>query len=142
VAADGLLGVLVDGGNVRTAETDAGDGTVRYVVEVSSGDAARALIDGLRDRFPSVRVAAKRERSGPVEEGTDLSGDALAGMTDRQRESLEAAYRAGYFETPRDSTAEDVADSLDIASPTLHAHLRKAQDSLLSDLFDAGEGNG
>jgi PAS domain-containing protein len=142
VAADGLLGVLVDGGNVRTAETDAGDGTVRYVVELSSGDAARALIDGLSDRVPSVRVAAKRERSGPVEEGTDLSGDALAGMTDRQRESLEAAYRAGYFETPRDSTAEEVADSLDIASPTLHAHLRKAQDSLLSDLFDAGEGNG
>ena len=29
-------------------------------------------------------------------------------MTDRQREALEAAFRAGYFDWPRDSTAEEV----------------------------------
>ncbi|PSQ04409.1 hypothetical protein BRC95_08240 [Halobacteriales archaeon QS_5_68_33] len=44
-------------------------------------------------------------------------------MTDRQREALEAAFRAGYFHWLRDSTAEEVAESLDIASPTLHSHI-------------------
>ncbi len=55
---------------------------------------------------------------------------------DRQREAIEAAYRAGYFDWPRESTAEDVAEALDIAAPTLHAHLRKAQATLLAELFD------
>jgi predicted DNA binding protein len=30
-----------------------------------------------------------------------------------------------------------VAGTLDIAAPTLHSHLRKAEERLLADLFDA-----
>ncbi|MFC7027627.1 helix-turn-helix domain-containing protein [Halomicroarcula sp. GCM10025710] len=47
-------------------------------------------------------------------------------MTDRQAEILRAAYLAGYYAWPRDTTAEELAESLDISSPTLHQHLRRA----------------
>jgi predicted DNA binding protein len=57
-------------------------------------------------------------------------------MTDRQQEALEAAFRAGYYDWPRESTAEEVADSLDIASPTLHGHLRKAENQMLRSFFE------
>jgi len=57
-------------------------------------------------------------------------------LTERQRDVLEAAYEAGYFEWPRESTAEEVADSLDIASPTLHSHLRKAENHILTAFFE------
>jgi predicted DNA binding protein len=57
-------------------------------------------------------------------------------LTGRQREALEAAYRAGYYAWPRESTAEAVAATLDIAPSTLHAHLRKAQETILAALFD------
>jgi predicted DNA binding protein len=60
----------------------------------------------------------------------------LEDLTDRQRDALEAAYRAGYFAWPRESTAEDVAESLDLTSPTLHSHLRKAESVILSRLLD------
>ena len=57
-------------------------------------------------------------------------------MTDRQREALEAAYRAGYFDWPRESTAEEVAESPDITSATLHSHLRKAESRLVETFFE------
>jgi len=50
---------------------------------------------------------------------------------------LEVAYRSGYFAWPRERTAEDVADLLDVAAPTLHAHLRKAEGALFERLFDS-----
>jgi predicted DNA binding protein len=52
-------------------------------------------------------------------------------LTERQATALRAAYFGGYFEWPRDSTAEELADSLDVSSPTLHNHLRTAQQKLL-----------
>jgi predicted DNA binding protein len=60
-------------------------------------------------------------------------------LTDRQREALEAAYRAGYFEWPRESSAEEVAGTLDISRPTFQGHLRKAEDAVLAALFESGD---
>jgi len=65
-----------------------------------------------------------------------LPDETLEELTDRQQEVLEAALRSGYFEWPRESTAEEVADSLDISSPTLHNHLRKAENQILSSVLD------
>ncbi len=118
------------GANVRTAT--AADGSCRLVAEVSPGASVRAVVERLREAFPETELLAKREvepREEPV-----LPDE--ADLTDRQREALEAAYRAGYFEWPRDSTAEDVAGSLDIASPTLHGHLRKAENRLVETFFE------
>jgi predicted DNA binding protein len=63
-------------------------------------------------------------------------GGVLDELTDRQREVLEAAYQAGYFAWPRESTAEEVADALGLSSPTVHGHLRKAEVVILSALLD------
>jgi hypothetical protein len=79
-------------------------------------------------------MLAKREQR-PTDGPPELSADALAELTDRQQEVLEAAYLGGYFNWPRDSTAEEVADSLDIASATLHDHLRKAQRKVLDEIL-------
>jgi len=79
------------------------------------------------------------EGSGATEtERTAASGNesGTETMTDRQREALEVAYRAGYFHWPRETSAEGVADRLDITRPTLQAHLRKAQQHLLEALFE------
>jgi len=48
---------------------------------------------------------------------------------------LQAAYHSGYFEWPRGTTAEELADSLSVSAPTLHNHLRKAQQKLLTAFF-------
>jgi predicted DNA binding protein len=57
-------------------------------------------------------------------------------LTDRQHAALRAAYFGGYFDWPRGSTAEEVADAMGVSSPTLHNHLRKGQRELLRVLFE------
>jgi len=131
-ATEGMLAhPLVEfGANVRTAT--AADGSCRLVAEISPEADVRAVVERLGEAFPETELQARREVE-PTGEGALPD---QADLTDRQREALEAAYRAGYFEWPRDSTAEDVADSLDIASPTLHGHLRKAEHRLVETFFE------
>jgi len=134
VTGDALLGMLVDfGANVQ--HTSVEDGRASYTLEMAAESDARALIDAVEKRFPDTWMVAKRERSRPIERADALTENSLEDLTDRQAEALEAAYRAGYFGWPRDSTAEEVASVLDISAPTLHAHLRKAEEQILADLF-------
>ena len=131
-AGGGMLAnpLLECGANV--VDATASDGRCELTVELSSDTAVRAVVNRVRGSFPGTDLRAKREveptDGEPLPDETD--------MTDRQREALEAAFRAGYFDWPRDSTAEEVAESLDIASPTLHSHLRKAENRLLSEFFE------
>jgi len=134
VTGESLLGMLVDfGANVRHTSVEGGH--VSYTLEIAAESDTRALIDAVKKRFPDTWVVAKRSHSRPIERADALTENSLADLTDRQAEALEAAYRAGYFGWPRDSTAEEVASVLDISAPTLHAHLRKAEEQLLADLF-------
>ena len=68
---------------------------------------------------------------------SETDRDPLAGLTDRQREVLEVAYRSGYFEKPRTNDATEVAETLDIARPTYDEILRAAHRNLLTELFEA-----
>ena len=139
VEEETLVGTLAEqGANVLGAT--ARDGTTEVVVEVASGANVRALVDRVCAAFPAARLVAKREHDRPVDPADGLPDRVDEALTDRQREALEAAYRAGYFDWPRESTAEEVAATLDIAASTLHAHLRKAEGSLLADLFDGERG--
>ena len=59
-------------------------------------------------------------------------------LTDRQREALEAAHEAGYYEWPREVTCRELADELGIATPTFTEHLRTAEQQLIRLLFEDG----
>ena len=54
----------------------------------------------------------------------------------RQRTVLQTIYLVDYFESPRGSTAEEVAASLDITGSTLLHHLRAGQRKLLDAYLD------
>ncbi|WP_137287035.1 helix-turn-helix domain-containing protein [Halorussus salinisoli] len=55
------------------------------------------------------------------------------GVTDEQQEALVAAYDAGYFGVPRETTLTELADRLDISRNALSARLRRGQRNLLSN---------
>ncbi|MGN8215088.1 histidine kinase N-terminal 7TM domain-containing protein [Halococcus salifodinae] len=134
-----LLALSEGGANVRTAEADEGE--YRVVAEVAPKKDIRALTEHIREYCPRATLAAKRDLDRPVETDQQdaLPDDTLDELTDRQREVLEAAYRAGYFRWPRDRTAEEVAESITVSSPTLHKHLRRAEEQLLDSLFDQND---
>lgn len=58
-------------------------------------------------------------------------------LTDRQRQVLELATSAGYFERPRRNNTETLAEALDITRATFTQHLRAAQRKLFE--HDTGE---
>jgi len=121
------------GANVRSAE--AADGTCRVVAEVAPEADVRTVVERVTDAYPGTELVSKRELT-PADGERGLPSEGFEDLTERQQEALEAAYRAGYFEWPRDSTAEEVAESLGVSSPTLHSHLRKAEGRLFSEFFD------
>lgn len=137
VGEDTPLAALLESG-AHVEGVVSADGVATYDVRVASDADVRSLVGRVTRRFPDVRLEAKSEESGPP-----VAPDAVPGaageFTPRQRSALEAAYRAGYFEWPRESTAEEVAETLDIAPSTLHSHLRKAEASVVGRLFDDGE---
>jgi hypothetical protein len=82
-------------------------------------------------------VAADRRRGGvgrrrPFRSSTRTRPTASS----RSTPAVEAAYFAGFFEWPRGSSGEEVAESLDITSPTFHQHVRAAENKVFTALFD------
>jgi PAS domain S-box-containing protein len=135
VTGDAFLGALVE--HSATVTDVRADGEhVRYEVQVAADDAARTLVDALSAQFPGVTVCRKRAATRSVDAADVLPERQLTELTDRQQEALEAAYRSGYFNWPRDSNAEEVAETLGITSATLHSHLRKAEATIFEDIFD------
>ncbi|MFC7201300.1 bacterio-opsin activator domain-containing protein [Halospeciosus flavus] len=121
------------GGAIESATAEDGVATITGVF--SKKVDVRGVVEDLTAAFPGVDLRAKREveRSAP---STDLRQTLEEGLTEKQRSALRAAYFAGYFEWPRGSTAEELADAMDVSSPTLHNHLRKAQQKLLTAVFE------
>lgn len=122
------------GGQIRSYEVSSQGG--RLVGEISTDTNVRHIVETMTDAFPTVHLTAKRETE--PETTTDIRfRETLADeLTERQTATLRSAYFGGYFEWPRDSTAEELADSLNVSSPTLHHHLRIAQQKLLRSFFD------
>jgi PAS domain S-box-containing protein len=122
------------GGNVRSLVAESG--RAELVCEFSPDAGVRDLLDALRESFPESDLLAKREDARSEATSTSFRESVDDELTDKQRSALRAAYHAGYFEWPRGSTAEELADSMEISSPTLHNHLRRAQQRLLTALFE------
>ncbi|GGL69701.1 bacterio-opsin activator domain-containing protein [Halocalculus aciditolerans] len=114
----------------------AADGAARLSVVFPSGHDVRAIVERVTSTFPGVSFQAKREASRSPLTG-DLYRTLDETLTEKQCSALQAAYFADYFEWPRGSTAEELADSMGVSAPTLHNHLRKAQQKLFTVLFDA-----
>ncbi|MFC6906227.1 bacterio-opsin activator domain-containing protein [Halalkalicoccus tibetensis] len=135
VSGDCPLLLLTDyGATVEEATIEGGE--ARILAECAYDTDLRALVDRLTEAFPDTRLAGKQaaERDANTVEG--FKRGAIDRLTDRQRAALRAAYFGGYFDWPRGSTAEEVADAMGVSSPTLHSHLRKGQRELLELLFE------
>jgi predicted DNA binding protein len=131
-----LLTVSSLGGTVRRATFD--DGMGRVVVELPPDGDVRRMAAAVTREFDA-EVAAKRERERSASTSREFRDELGERLTDRQETVLHTAYLADYFESPRGSTAEEVAASLDITGSTLLHHLRAGQRKLL-DVYFAADG--
>lgn len=119
----------------RAVRGEAGEG--RIVAEFPPQYDAELIIDAFLATHPDAEIASKRDKSG-VSPMFSLSGGQQIlheELTDRQQEVIEAAFDAGYYEWPRETTGQAVADDLGITSATFSEHIHAAERKLLSALF-------
>lgn len=126
---------LVDlGGTPRRLEP-APAGT-RLIVDVPDDAGVREFVTALATDYPSADLRSRRDRERPVETRASFRNALEERLTPRQRESLRTAYLAGYFEWPRERSSGEVAELLGISQPTFNRHLRFAERTLVSLLYE------
>ena len=86
----------------------------------------------LLERFGPVKIEYvssdfQRQTTPSVTEWTEL----FETVTPRRRRVLNKALEAGYFDIPRGSTLQEIADDLGIAKTTASQHLRKAEQDIM-----------
>lgn len=128
------LKLLDVGGNVKSFFVE--DGTGHVVLELPPDADVRSTLESVQREFDSVDLLSKRNTERSFESVESFRSVLAKDFTERQEAVIEAAYNAGYFEWPRESTAEEVADGLGMAAPTFHEHLREAERKLVETYLD------
>lgn len=100
------------------------EGGQRYTV-VGSAD----VFDGVGTDFPD-GIDIEIESVGDYRPDT---GTLFASLTAREREVLAAAVEAGYYESPREATHDDVAAALGISASAVGKHLRRIESKVFSE---------
>ncbi|WP_226038992.1 bacterio-opsin activator domain-containing protein [Natrinema sp. DC36] len=138
LASEGCPAVILAELGALPQEVQGDGGTGRIVAEVPRRYDAVSITDAFLERVPEAEFAAKRETTElrtPFSR-TGFRGELRSRLTERQREVLEAAFEAGYYDWPRECSGEAVATELGISSPTFSEHIHAAERKLLTMVFE------
>lgn len=114
-------------------EARASDGRLYVSFYADDIEVVQSIVQALDERYGDVHVRQLFHAAGSATE--DLVFVDRGQLTGRQREVLETALEAGYFEHPKGANASDVANELGIAPSTFAEHLAAAQRKLLQALL-------
>jgi len=131
---DSFLVTLLDRGAMPTDIT-ATPAEGRTTIRVPQSASVRDFVEMFEQYYDDAELVARRESPNPVQTRAEFERVYVDRLTERQREVLQTAYFAGFFEQPRDNSAGDIAEMLDVSQPTVSRHLRSSQAKLLAMLF-------
>lgn len=92
------------------------------------------VIDSVTETFPEIEVLSQRSIHD-WRSTREFRLSVRERLTDRQRAAVKIALAAGYFERPRESTGEEIAEAMDINPSTYSQHLRAAHRKVYESLF-------
>ncbi len=125
------------GARVGEAAADAATATLR--IELPPTATVREVVDRFAERVPGVRPISRHERTRPTRSLDEIQRLLDDRLTDRQREVIETAYHAGYFEWPHAASSNAVAELLGITQPTFAEHFWTAQRQIITLLVENDE---
>ncbi|MDR5672624.1 bacterio-opsin activator domain-containing protein [Halalkaliarchaeum sp. AArc-GB] len=128
------------GGIVRTMTADDQGGNL--VVELSSGADVRAVVEAVFERHPGVALVGQHEQDREPDTRGQFRATIEESLTERQFEAVQMAYFGGYFEWPRNSSGEDLAERMGVTQSTYLQHLRAGQQKFYSAFFQTDDGVG
>lgn len=97
----------------------------------------RRCIDIVETAYPRAEMLRRQQISRRDDDPERFQQRVVESLTERQRNVLEVAYRAGFYKWPRDSSGGEVAESIGVAEPTFHQHLRKAEGKVFDLVFSS-----
>lgn len=111
-----------------TARGDVDSSAIKVTLSLSTDIVS--VLETVEDAFgpDAVRSVYRSSHTGGCLDMTSLTAD--------QRTVLRVAYYNGYFETPRESSAPEVAEILGVSPEVFHRLLRTAQAKVFSTEFD------
>jgi predicted DNA binding protein len=113
-----------------TTRVVAEDGELTVVAEIPGELDTRSIVEAAGEMYDT-ELVSKRTLDRPVHTADEFHDPVAGRPTERQQAALKHAYFNGYYSWPRDATAEEIADAMDVSSPTLHYHLRRAERALV-----------
>ncbi|WP_306059227.1 bacterio-opsin activator domain-containing protein [Natronococcus wangiae] len=116
------------------------DGVGHLLVEVPRDADVREIAEALKFVYEDTELEARREVDHPVRTAVERRKRVLDQLTERQLTTLRLAYYGGFFDWPRESTGEDIAEAMDVSPPTMHQHLRKGMKTVLGEFFEESSG--
>jgi predicted DNA binding protein len=119
----------------RGAELDA-------TVVVAANTDVREFVERLQRTHANAGLTARTERSQEVATVRSVRRTLADRLTDRQFEVLRTAHLSGFYEWPRETNGESLADMLDIAQPTASRHRRVGERTLLDIVFGGDRSEG
>ena len=111
--------------------------SVTLVVELPRETETRTIVERLKEEFPSLELTAQRHHRETRQTSSEVQDRLQKRLSDRQYEAIETAYAIGYFDWPRESSGEEVADQLGITQPTVNKHIRLAEQKVFDLLFES-----
>ena len=126
--------IASQGGHIERFAVE--DGDITLVVHLPGSADVSRVIELLESEYDGAEMVAKRQMTRADEPSRRLEAALWEQLTEKQRAALEAAYFAGFFAWPRDSSGEDVAESLGVSPPTFHQHVRAGERKLLGALLE------
>ncbi|XVH33233.1 PAS domain S-box protein (plasmid) [Haloferacaceae archaeon DSL9] len=112
------------------------DGAFRITVHLPYGADIRQFKEAIRTAYPDMDFLSQTQVTRQKETVESAVATLDEQLTQRQRTVLEVAYYSGFFNWPRDSTGEELAERLGLAPSTMHHHLRHGENKLISAFID------
>jgi PAS domain S-box-containing protein len=130
-----FIATVLDRGAVLDSMT-VEDGSAAMTLRVPQSTDVRSFVGFFEERFGDVELTARRESDEPVMTQHEFENEVREQLTARQQEVIKTAYVSGFFEWPRNSTGQDVAELLGVTQPTVNRHIRAGERTLFGLLFD------
>lgn len=116
------------------ASVEGFDGrSLAVALAVSDREELSTVVAALREAGASVRL--RRIADSSVDTGRRMLELDANGVTEKQREAVRAAVRAGYYETPREADLADLAAELDVSRSAVSQRLTAVEAKLVEELF-------
>jgi predicted DNA binding protein/DNA-binding NarL/FixJ family response regulator len=113
------------------------NGEFRFMVEFPPGRDKRQLVDLIESNCEGATLRAHRTVQTEEPGIPDTRSVFLDRLTEKQRAALKTAYQAGYFEWPRATSGDEIAELLGITQATFSQHFRAAEREFFSAVFES-----